>query len=99
MCPPTTYSPPSTPGHYKVLSSAAAGLLHEAFNRDKRLYVLAKSIGHEAEVPVRGDERDGPVIIKSRQADTLVELNVFQLDSFLLPSTTLILKEYFVVQP
>lgn len=36
-------------------------------------------IGHELELSVRRDERDGAVVLEAREANTLVELDVLEL--------------------
>ena len=47
-------------------------------------YMSVKSVWHELKFSIRWDEWNGAIILKSGQADTLVELNVFQLHRFAL---------------
>ena len=47
-----------------------------------------EAIGHELKLSIRRDEGDRAVVLKARQADTLVELHIFQLYWFTLPSYT-----------
>ena len=49
-------------------------------------YMSVKSVWHELKFSIRRDEWNGTIILKSGQADTLVELNVFQLHCFTLAS-------------
>lgn len=43
-----------------------------------------KSVGHEFKFTIRRYEGDGTVILKSGQADTLVEFHIFQFHRFTL---------------
>ena len=38
--------------------------LDDGLDPDERLDVSVQSVGHQLELAVRGDERDGPVILK-----------------------------------
>ena len=49
-------------------------------------YVGVEAVGHQLKLPVGGDEGDGAVVLEARQTDTLVELDVFQLHRFTLPT-------------
>ena len=49
-------------------------------------YVGVETVGHQLKLPVGGDEGDGAVVLEARQTDTLVELDVFQLHRFTLPT-------------
>ena len=48
---------------------------------DERLDLSVESIGHELKLPVGRNEGDGPVILKARETDTLVEFHILQLHS------------------
>lgn len=43
-----------------------------------------KSVGHELELSVRRNEGDGAVVLEARQTNTLVKLDVLQLNRFTL---------------
>ena len=47
--------------------------------RQRCTYMSVESVGHELELSIRGDEGDGPVILKAGQSHTLVKLDILQL--------------------
>ena len=49
-----------------------------------KAYVSVESVWHEFKFSIGWDEWNGAIILKSGQADTLVELNVFQFHRFAL---------------
>ena len=49
-------------------------------------YMSVKSVRHELKFSIGWDEWNSAIILKSGQADTLVELNIFQLHCFTLAS-------------
>lgn len=42
-------------------------------------HCCVEAVRHELALAIRGDERDGPVVLKARQTDALMKLHVFQL--------------------
>ena len=63
-----------------VLNAGTVGLNHR-LNPNERLDLGVQAVRHELEVTIGGDEGNGAVSVEARQADTLVELDVFHLNS------------------
>ena len=74
-------APPPPPAAYldEVLHSAVGVSLNVGLYPDEGLDLSVEAVGHELKLPIRRDEGDGPVVLKAREADTLVELDVLQL--------------------
>ena len=47
---------------------------------NQRLDLCVKTVGHEIKLAIRRNEGDGFIVIEGSQTDTLVEMNVFQID-------------------
>jgi len=45
---------------------------------------VPEAVVHEVKLPVRGNERNGAVVLEAGEAHALVELDVLQLDGFAL---------------
>lgn len=56
--------------------------LYQAFYPDQWLDLCIQTIAHQLKFAVGWNEADGAIILKSRQAHTLMELDVFHLHSF-----------------
>jgi len=70
-----------------VLDPAVCVSLNHRLDPDQRLDVRVESVRHQLKLSIRRNERDGPVVVKPRQTDTLVKLDVFQLNGLALSST------------
>ena len=62
------------------------------------LDVLTQAVAHEVKGTIRRDEADRAVILKPRQAHTLVELHVLQVHGLLSAAATLGLKQHLKEQ-
>mmetsp|Transcript_16624 Transcript_16624/g.35293 ORF Transcript_16624/g.35293 Transcript_16624/m.35293 type:complete len:374 (-) Transcript_16624:73-1194(-) len=63
------------------LEPRAAKLLHNGQHSERQVDVLGDAVGHELELAVRRDERDGAVHVELAQLDALVEGDVVDLDA------------------
>ena len=55
--------------------------LQNTLKTDRRCTdVRVEAVGHELELAIGRNEGDGAVVVKARQTNTLMELDVFQLD-------------------
>mmetsp|Transcript_1902 Transcript_1902/g.3615 ORF Transcript_1902/g.3615 Transcript_1902/m.3615 type:complete len:204 (-) Transcript_1902:329-940(-) len=54
--------------------------LNHCFNPNQWLHMCVKTISHELEFSIRGNERNGAVVLKTSETNTLMELNVLKLD-------------------
>ena len=48
--------------------------------REQMTYVCVEAVRHELELAIWRNEGDGSVVVEARQTNTLMELDVFQLD-------------------
>jgi hypothetical protein len=64
------------------LDAGSSVALDTRFYPDERFHGCGQAIRHELELAVRGNEGDGPVVLESGEADTLVELDILHLDGF-----------------
>ena len=54
--------------------------LHHRFGPDERLDLRVKSVAHQLELTIGWNERNGPVIFKTRESHALVKFDIFHLD-------------------
>ena len=62
------------------LNARALVALDNGLGPDEWLDLRRETVAHQLELPVRRDERDRTVILKTREAHTLVELYVLHFD-------------------
>lgn len=63
------------------LDACQALVFQSDFHSEKRPHVHVDAVGGQFELPVGGNERNGSVVFEFRQANALVELDVFDFDS------------------
>jgi len=71
-----------------VLDPAVGVSLDDRLHPDERLDVGVEPVGHQFKLTVRRNERDGAIVVKPRQTDTLMKLDVFQLHRLALTTTS-----------
>lgn len=72
---------------------------HQALHPNQRLHLRVQTVAHELKLSIRGYETNRSVVLESRKPNTLVELDVFHLDSLAPRSPTRCLEHNLVVQP
>jgi len=71
-----------------VLDPAVCVSLNDGLDPDERLDVSVEPVGHELKLAVRWNERDRAVIVKPRQTNALMKLDVFKLNRLALTSAS-----------
>ena len=80
-----------------VLDARVRVALDHRLDPEERLDLRVESIGHELEVAVGRYERDGAVVLEAREAHTLMELDVLEVDRLVLAAAD-VLEERLVVE-
>jgi len=67
------------PALHHIFHSTPSMVFYSGLDPYQRLHRLRKAIRHQFKLAVRGDKRDCSIVLKSRQPDTLMKLDVLEL--------------------